>query len=79
MEARPSDCHKVGESAARCRLSDGTVLLSGIADSLRRLHAAPPTHWWSDPPMPRPDQSNALDHIVVLMFENSSFDNLRLI
>jgi phospholipase C len=26
--------------------------------------------------MPRPDRSNALDHIVVLMFENRSFDNL---
>jgi phospholipase C len=34
------------------------------------------THWWSDPLMPRPDRSNALDHIVVLMFENRSFDNL---
>jgi hypothetical protein len=26
--------------------------------------------------MPRPDRSNALDHLVVLMFENRSFDNL---
>jgi phospholipase C len=26
--------------------------------------------------MPRPDRSSALDHIVVLMFENRSFDNL---
>jgi hypothetical protein len=26
--------------------------------------------------MPHPDRSNALDHIVVLMFENRSFDNL---
>jgi phospholipase C len=26
--------------------------------------------------MPRPDRSNALDHIVVIMFENRSFDNL---
>ena len=26
--------------------------------------------------MPRPDRSNALDHVVVLMFENRSFDNL---
>jgi len=26
--------------------------------------------------MPRPDRSNALDHIVVVMFENRSFDNL---
>jgi len=26
--------------------------------------------------MPRPDPSNALDHIVVVMFENRSFDNL---
>ncbi len=26
--------------------------------------------------MPRPDPSNALDHIVVIMFENRSFDNL---
>jgi phospholipase C len=26
--------------------------------------------------MTRPDRSNALDHIVVLMFENRSFDNL---
>jgi phospholipase C len=26
--------------------------------------------------MPRPDRGNALDHIVVLMFENRSFDNL---
>jgi phospholipase C len=26
--------------------------------------------------MPRPDRSNALDHTVVLMFENRSFDNL---
>src|SRR5579864_6604437 len=26
--------------------------------------------------MPRPDRSNAVDHIVVIMFENRSFDNL---
>src|SRR5271165_5452459 len=26
--------------------------------------------------MPPPDRSNALDHVVVLMFENRSFDNL---
>ena len=26
--------------------------------------------------MPRPDRSHALDHVVVLMFENRSFDNL---
>jgi phospholipase C len=26
--------------------------------------------------MPRPDRSNALDHIVVIMFENRSFDRL---
>jgi phospholipase C len=26
--------------------------------------------------MPGPDRSNALDHVVVLMFENRSFDNL---
>jgi phospholipase C len=26
--------------------------------------------------MPQPDRSNALDHVVVLMFENRSFDNL---
>jgi phospholipase C len=26
--------------------------------------------------MPRPDRSTALDHVVVLMFENRSFDNL---
>ena len=26
--------------------------------------------------MPRPDPSNALDHVVVIMFENRSFDNL---
>jgi phospholipase C len=26
--------------------------------------------------MPPPDRSNALDHIVVIMFENRSFDNL---
>ena len=26
--------------------------------------------------MPRPDRSQALDHVVVLMFENRSFDNL---
>jgi phospholipase C len=26
--------------------------------------------------MPRPDRSNALDHVVVIMFENRSFDNL---
>jgi phospholipase C len=26
--------------------------------------------------MPRPDRSSALDHVVVLMFENRSFDNL---
>ncbi len=26
--------------------------------------------------MPRPDRSGALDHVVVLMFENRSFDNL---
>jgi phospholipase C len=26
--------------------------------------------------MPRPDRSNALDHVVVVMFENRSFDNL---
>src|SRR5580698_4037854 len=26
--------------------------------------------------MPRPDRSHALDHIVVIMFENRSFDNL---
>ena len=26
--------------------------------------------------MPRPDRSDALDHIVVIMFENRSFDNL---
>jgi hypothetical protein len=26
--------------------------------------------------MPRPDRSSALDHIVVIMFENRSFDNL---
>src|SRR5580658_4982450 len=26
--------------------------------------------------MPRPDRSTALDHIVVVMFENRSFDNL---
>ncbi len=27
-------------------------------------------------PIPRPERSNALDHVVVLMFENRSFDNL---
>jgi phospholipase C len=27
-------------------------------------------------PIPRPDRSSALDHVVVLMFENRSFDNL---
>jgi phospholipase C len=27
-------------------------------------------------PMPRPDRGDALDHVVVLMFENRSFDNL---
>jgi phospholipase C len=27
-------------------------------------------------PIPRPDRTSALDHIVVLMFENRSFDNL---
>src|SRR5260370_33728491 len=27
-------------------------------------------------PMPQPDRRNALDHIVVLMFENRSFDNI---
>lgn len=26
--------------------------------------------------MPRPDRSNAIDHVVVVMFENRSFDNL---
>jgi len=26
--------------------------------------------------MPRPDRSNALDHVVVIMFENRTFDNL---
>jgi phospholipase C len=26
--------------------------------------------------MPRPDPSHALDHVVVIMFENRSFDNL---
>jgi phospholipase C len=26
--------------------------------------------------MPGPDRSNALDHVVVVMFENRSFDNL---
>jgi phospholipase C len=26
--------------------------------------------------MPRPDRSNALDHVVVIMFENRSFDNI---
>ncbi|MBV9094063.1 MAG: hypothetical protein JO132_09340 [Streptosporangiaceae bacterium] len=26
--------------------------------------------------MPRPDRSDALDHVVVIMFENRSFDNL---
>ncbi len=26
--------------------------------------------------MPRPDPSTALDHIVVVMFENRSFDNV---
>ncbi len=26
--------------------------------------------------MPQPDQSHALDHVVVIMFENRSFDNL---
>ena len=26
--------------------------------------------------MPRPDRSSALDHVVVVMFENRSFDNL---
>jgi phospholipase C len=26
--------------------------------------------------MPRPDRSHALDHVVVVMFENRSFDNL---
>ena len=26
--------------------------------------------------MPRPDRDNAIDHVVVLMFENRSFDNL---
>ena len=26
--------------------------------------------------MPRPDRSHALDHVVVIMFENRSFDNL---
>ena len=26
--------------------------------------------------MPRPDRSNAIDHVVVIMFENRSFDNL---
>src|SRR6516164_8224716 len=28
------------------------------------------------PVMPRPDRNHALDHIVVIMFENRSFDNL---
>ncbi|HEY7013830.1 MAG TPA: alkaline phosphatase family protein [Streptosporangiaceae bacterium] len=28
------------------------------------------------PPMPLPGRSNALDHVVVIMFENRSFDNL---
>jgi phospholipase C len=28
--------------------------------------------------MPRPDRSNAVDHIVVIMFENRSFDNLTV-
>jgi phospholipase C len=27
-------------------------------------------------PTPRPDRGNALDHVVVIMFENRSFDNL---
>jgi phospholipase C len=26
--------------------------------------------------MPTPDRSHALDHVVVVMFENRSFDNL---
>lgn len=26
--------------------------------------------------MPKPDRSRALDHVVVVMFENRSFDNL---
>ena len=26
--------------------------------------------------MPGPDRSHALDHVVVIMFENRSFDNL---
>jgi phospholipase C len=26
--------------------------------------------------MPRPDRRNAIDHVVVIMFENRSFDNL---
>ena len=26
--------------------------------------------------MPRPDRSNALDHVLVIMFENRSFDDL---
>jgi phospholipase C len=26
--------------------------------------------------MPRPDRSNAIDHVVVIMFENRSFDSL---
>jgi phospholipase C len=25
--------------------------------------------------MPRPDRRNAIDHVVVIMFENRSFDN----
>jgi phospholipase C len=31
---------------------------------------------WKGTPMPRPDRGNALDHVVVIMFENRSFDCL---
>src|SRR5260370_13370158 len=46
-----------------------------ISDVSRRWRARVPPGRYGDL-SPRPDPSHALDHIVVIMFENRSFDNL---
>ena len=41
-----------------------------------RHHGAALVALTEGPPMPLPGPSNAMDHVVVIMFENRSFDNL---
>ena len=45
-------------------------------DAVHPAYPARISRWWNELPWPRPDRSNALDHVVVIMFENRSFDNL---